>query len=68
MASLTDLQNFAKRYRLTITNHPFGSPNYLVHSSKSFKTIKHCVDEYNMQHGTYIRCWNDRSKDATFIS
>ena len=67
MASAAALQQFSSETRLPITEHPWGSKQYLIQSGSSYAAIKKKVDEFNRRNGTDITCWNDRSKDATFI-
>ncbi len=67
MVSLEVIQKFSQESKLPITEHPYGSGQYLIRSGSSHSSIQKKVAAFNQKYGTNITCWNDRSRDATFV-
>ena len=62
-----DVNNFEKETCLKI-RYDYNSKKYIEISGKSYKQIKNKINSYNLNHNSNITCYDDFSKDCTYIS
>ena len=58
---------FKQETKLQLRETIPGSKEYVECSGASYKKIKKCVSEFREKHQVNISCYDDSSKDATYI-
>lgn len=62
------IRNFEKDTGLKLREHfAYHDNEYVECSGKSYSLICKIIHDYNYVHKTHIMCYDDYSRDATFI-
>ena len=62
-----DVHDFQNETKLVLREDYSRNNTYIEISGKRFETIRHKVKLYNENNNTNVFCYNDYSKDCTYV-